>query len=244
MSWIGFSADGKRFAFSQTRATGIELWVGSASTGVAKAVTTPSLNGTLGQPCQWVSAAELLCEFVPVGRGPAPKAPTVPSGPNIQENAGKAAPVSTYQDLLKSAHDERLYEYYFTSQLAFVNATSGVRTSIGKPGLFEEVSLSPDGKYLLVAREKRPFSRLITADGFPKDVEVWTRTGQLVRTIADLPLAEQVPIGGVPTGPRSYRWHPVDPSTVVWAEALDGGDLKNKVPNRDRIVALAAPFIG
>jgi dipeptidyl aminopeptidase/acylaminoacyl peptidase len=30
----------------------------------------------------------------------------------------------------------------------------------------------------------------------------------------------------------------------VWVEALDGGDLRNSVPHRDRIVTLAAPFSG
>jgi len=31
---------------------------------------------------------------------------------------------------------------------------------------------------------------------------------------------------------------------LMWVEALDKGDLKNKVPNRDRLVALKAPFTG
>ena len=31
---------------------------------------------------------------------------------------------------------------------------------------------------------------------------------------------------------------------MLWAEALDGGDLKNKVPFRDKVMALAAPFTG
>src|SRR6185437_11428448 len=34
------------------------------------------------------------------------------------------------------------------------------------------------------------------------------------------------------------------PATVVWAEALDGGDPKNKVPFRDRVMSLSAPFTG
>jgi dipeptidyl aminopeptidase/acylaminoacyl peptidase len=68
--------------------------------------------------------------------------------------------------------------------------------------------------------------------------------GQLVKKIADLPSSEGVPINGVQTGPRSYRWHPLEPATLVWAEALDGGDLRNAVPFRDRIVTLKAPFDG
>ena len=36
----------------------------------------------------------------------------------MQENIGRAAPGRTYEDLLTSAHDEALFEYYFTSQIA------------------------------------------------------------------------------------------------------------------------------
>src|ERR1051325_11133492 len=31
-------------------------------------------------------------------------------------------------------------------------------------------------------------------------------------------------------------------ATIVWVEALDGGDLKTKVPFRDKVMSLAAPF--
>ena len=66
--------------------------------------------------------------------------------------------------------------------------------------------MSPDGQYVLVARIKRPFSRLVTAGGFPKDVEVWNRKGEVAAKIAEQPLGEGVPIGGVTAGPRAYRW--------------------------------------
>jgi dipeptidyl aminopeptidase/acylaminoacyl peptidase len=54
--------------------------------------------------------------------------------------------------------------------------------------------------------------------------------------VASLPLADQVPIRGVPTGPRYYTWRPTQPATLVWIEALDGGNPLTKVPYRDRIV--------
>ena len=65
---------------------------------------------------------------------------------------------------------------------------------------------------------------------------MWTTSGELVETLASLPLAEQVPIDGVPTGPREYDWRPTEPATLVWAEALDGGNPKTKVPHRDRLI--------
>jgi dipeptidyl aminopeptidase/acylaminoacyl peptidase len=108
--------------------------------------------------------------------------------------------------------------------------------------MIDSASASPDGRFVLVARVKRPFSRLLPAYRFPHEVEVWDRAGAVVRTVADVPMGDTIPINGVITGPRSHRWVPVDPATLVWAEAQDGGDLKNDVPHRDRLLTLAAPF--
>ncbi|HSC29362.1 MAG TPA: prolyl oligopeptidase family serine peptidase [Vicinamibacterales bacterium] len=240
---VSFSPDGKRLYFTNTRDTRIDLYIADVATGQTR-MADAALNGIAGG-CEWLDdSSAVLCGFVPPGRGPAPPAPKVPSGPNIQENYGKTGPVRTYQDLLASAHDEDLFEYYATSQLAFVDAATARRTPIGKPGLVSMTSVSPDGQYVIVRRTKRPFSRLLTWNGFPADVEVWNRKGESVRTIADLPMSDTVPIMGVMTGPRSYRWHPLEPATLVWVEALDKGDIRNKVPHRDRIMTIKAPFTG
>ena len=91
---------------------------------------------------------------------------------------------------------------------------------------------------------ERPFSWLVTARSFPKDVTVRNGSGELVAQIARLGLADAVPIGGVPTGPRRYTWNPTEPHTLVWVEAQDGGDPRRTVPHRDRVVSLSAPFSG
>ncbi len=242
---IGFSKDGSKLAFASVRDRGIELWIADAKTGQAKSVSTPSLNAAMGTPCEWLdNSKELLCTFVPATRGPEPKEPAVPDGPNIQENAGKAAPVATYEDINKNAHDDDLLEHYGTSQLEFVDAASGKRTPVGQPAMFDEFSASPDGRYVIIATLKRPFSRLLPADGYPKSVAIVDRGGKTVKAIADLPSEENVPILGVLPGPRAYRWNDAEPATAVWVEALDEGNPKNKVPFRDRIVMLKAPFAG
>ncbi|MGE0039976.1 MAG: prolyl oligopeptidase family serine peptidase [Vicinamibacterales bacterium] len=245
ISWVGFSPDGARFAFTQTRDTGIELWVGDAATGEAKAVTAAQLNASLGTPCSWIGdGASLVCRFVVPSRGAEPAPPAVPSGPNVQENRGKVAPVRTYEDLLTSAHDDALFEYYATSQLATVDAATGQRAPVGRPGIFRDVEASPDGRFFLAVRVNHPFSRLVEYDDFPATVEILDARGIPVRTVAELPLADNVPIGGVMAGPRRWQWNAAQPATLAWVEALDGGDPKNAAPQRDRIVELAAPFTG
>ncbi|MGE5812855.1 MAG: prolyl oligopeptidase family serine peptidase [Acidobacteriota bacterium] len=241
---IGFSPDGSKLAFGNVRERGIELWIADTANGQAKAVTTPSLNATLGTPCEWLdSSTELVCTFVPASRGPEPKEAAVPDGPNVQENAGKAAPVATFEDVNRNAHDDDLFEHYTTSQIEYVDAQTGKRTPAGKPGMVDEVSPSPDGQFVLVATLKRPFSRLLPANGYPKHIAILNRAGAPVKVIADLPSAEGVPILGVLAGPRSWQWNKAEPSTVVWVEALDEGNPRNQVPFRDRIVTLKAPFV-
>ena len=68
------------------------------------------------------------------------------------------------------------------------------------------------------------------------------RTGEKLRTVADVPMGDTVPINGVLTGPRDYEWVPTEPATLLWVEALDKGDLRNKVPHRDRLLTLQGPL--
>jgi dipeptidyl aminopeptidase/acylaminoacyl peptidase len=243
---LAFSPDGKHLAFTNTKATGIELWVADTATGQSRLLSgTDHLNAAAGEPCDWLEdSATIVCATVPAGRGAAPSEPRVPAGPNVHENFGKASPAPTLEDMLKTKYDEDLFDYYFTSQVAAYDVAGAKRTPIGKPAIVESVTPSPNGEYLLVSKVKRPFSHLYGMSGFPKDVEVWTRRGEVTRKIADVPTSEGIPMNGVVTGPRQYRWRPDRPATLTWVEALDEGNPKNAAPYRDRVVALSAPFNG
>ena len=238
-----WSANGKHFAFMNTTSTGIELWIGDSANGNVRKLKGVVLNATEGDAFQWMPDSKtLLVQLVPAKRAAAPVASGVPREPNAQESSGRPGPVRTFQDLLKTPHDEDLFEYYATSQLALVDSSSGKIIEVGQPAIFQNEDVAPDGKHILVSRIRRPFSYLHTSSSFPREVEVWDTTGKLVHKLASVPLADQVPIDGVITGPRSYRWRPTDPASLVWVEALDGGDPKKKVPHRDRALMLKAPF--
>src|SRR5207237_499797 len=84
---------------------------------------------------------------------------------------------------------------------------------------------------------------IVPMNGFPQSVQILGKGGETVKTIADLPSREGVPINGVETGPRGTHWRPDQPNTILWAEALDGGDSKAKVPFRDKVMALGGPFM-
>jgi dipeptidyl aminopeptidase/acylaminoacyl peptidase len=238
-----WAPDGKQFALANTTASGIDLWLGTPTSPKLRKVEGLRLNAAGCDPVTWFPDGEtLLCWAVPVDRSKPPAQPEAPPGPVIQVSTGKKAPARTYQDLLKNKHDEALFDYYFTSQLVLVDTESGKVTPVGKPGIIDSCQPAPDGKHLLVVWNHRPFSYTLPANDFPHAIEVWDTAGKLVHRLADLPLADGVPIEGVPTGPRNVAWRPDQPATLVYVEALDGGDPAKKAPHRDCVLSLAAPF--
>lgn len=239
-SW---SPDGKYIAAGNVTPAGIELWIIETATAKAKRVNGIFINTGYGG-FDWANSSTISATLVPSKRGPAPAyQDVVPMEPNIQETSGRSGQLATFQDLLKSPNDEKLFEYYATSQLALIDVAGKVR-EIGAPAIFSGAELSPDGKYILVSQIQRPFSYLFPSFRFPRKFEIWDTNGKLVKHLLDSPLIDNLPVQGVQTGPRGYSWIPTESATLIWAEALDGGDPRTKADHRDKLMTLAAPFAG
>jgi dipeptidyl aminopeptidase/acylaminoacyl peptidase len=243
-----WSTDGRRFAFVNTAAETVELWLGDAKTGETRQVPGVQLNPMLNDEVQWIPGqAKLLVKLVPRDLGTPPAGGSEPTGPSIQEADGASGQSSTYEarDTLNGKEDENVFDYYAVSQLALVDADSCAVTRVGPPGNYESLDPAPDGKHILVARIHKPYSYIVTYARFPREVEVWDTTeptNLVSHSIASLPLADRVPIHGVPVGPREFSWRATEPATLVWAEALDGGDWNVNVPARDKILLQKALF--
>jgi dipeptidyl aminopeptidase/acylaminoacyl peptidase len=237
-----WTVDGRRFAIIARHPDHFGLWVGSVE-GDLKEVKDLALNPLLGTAVEWLPGQKrLLVRRIPE-RGPAPQAPAVPVGPEILEGTGASAR-STYEarNLLRTAHDDALFEYYATSELVVVDPAKGKVKVVGKPALYNMADSSPDGRFLLVERLVGPWSHEVPWWRFASEIEVWDVDGKPVASVASLPLANEVPIHGVPLGPRGISWRATAPHTLFWVEALDGGDPVAEVPHRDRLMRLEAPF--
>ncbi len=242
-----WSPDGSRLAMLRGAEDGLELWVVEVATGQARRLTGPRVNAAFGPAIEWTpDSRAILIRLVPAGRGAAPEGANIPAGPIVQENAGRSAPVRTYQDLLAGPRDEALFDHYFTSQLALVPVDGGRARDIGAPGLVMDVSLSPDGRHILQTRVKRPFSYVVPARLFPTEIFVTDLDGRVTHRVADLPLRDDIPtqFDAVAPGPRNVHWRADRPATLAWAEAQDGGDARREATVRDRIYTLDAPFSG
>jgi dipeptidyl aminopeptidase/acylaminoacyl peptidase len=245
--WPSWSADGTRFAFDNTTADKVELWVGDANTGKARRIDGVQLNPILGSEASWIGASHrLLVKLVPADLGPAPAKSQVPAGPEIKEAIEGAGESSTYEarDTLAGPEDEALFDHYATAQLATVDADDGALVKIGAPAVYASVDVAPDGRYVLVEALKRPYSYVTTWERFAHDAIVFDLETGKPKTVASLPVADRVPVRGVPTGPRDFFWRGNEPATLIWSEALDGGDWKNEVPARDKVMQWRAPFAG
>ncbi|MFC5191641.1 prolyl oligopeptidase family serine peptidase [Algoriphagus aquatilis] len=245
MNGFSLSLDEKYLAFTQTESNGISLWVVDMTTYEAKKLTEPILNQVFGNSVAWLPDNSIIIKAVNPSRGAMPKAPLAPAGPVIQETSGNAAPSRTYQDLLANPYDETLFAYFMDSQLMKVSL-DGSKSPIGKPAMIKSMDISPDGNYLLIESIQKPFSYLVPADRFPYSVEIWTTSGEIVKTLAQIPLDEVRPTGfdATVTGPRGISWRADQAATLYWAEAQDKGDPKVKVVERDIVYTLSAPFTG
>jgi dipeptidyl aminopeptidase/acylaminoacyl peptidase len=241
---VSWAPDGASIAFTHQTESGIELWVADVASASARRLVGARVNDAFGRPFYWKNdSATIVARLVPEGRGPAPTPSTVPVGPIIQQSVGRAAQARTYQDLLKNADDEALFAHYMAARVALV-ALDGSIAEIGPEGLISRAEPSPDGEFLLVETIHRPFSYVVPVYRFPTRIEVWANDGTGVKSLADLPLRDELPPGfdSVATGPRSINWRDGADATLYWAEAQDGGDARTDSAVRDRVLMLAAPF--
>ncbi len=242
-----WSPDQKMIALTNTSEKGVEVWILDIKAASLSKLTDANVNANMRDVINWFEDSKsLLVKMIPENREPLIETENaVPTGPTISVNDGKKAQNRTYQDLLKNQNDEYNFEQLALSEIYKVMLNGNQELWLGS-AMYKNINFSPDGNYIMISKVEKPFSYLVPYYRFPSTTTIYTNKAKKVETILEVPLIEDLPKGFMATreGRRNINWRSDKPSTLVFAEALDGGDPDSIVEFRDRIFELEAPFNG
>lgn len=244
---FAWSPDESKMAFTHTTQTGVEVWIMDFNTLSAKKLTDAKANANLGNPITWFKDGNsLLVRMLPRDKPELIDTKSaLPTGPIVTVSDGSLAQNRTYQDLLKNKIDEENFDILTTSELYKVDL-NGKATLWKDKAIYRSESFSPDGNYVMITTIERPYSYIVPLSRFPVTTTIYDKDGKLVSEFDKKPLIEDLPKGfmAVQTGKRSISWRADKPATLVYAEALDGGDPAKEVEFRDEVFQIEAPFNG
>ena len=247
LSGFIWSPNEKMIACLNTTANGVEVWLLDVEKAVVKKVTEAVVNANMRNAVNWFKDNNaILVKMLPKNRKELINPlEAVPEGPTVSVSDGEKAQNRTYQDLLKNPNDEQNFEQLAYSELKKVSI-GGTISDFLPTAMYDDVSFSPDGNYIMVSHLKKPFSYLVPYYRFPYENNIYKKDGTFVKLVNDVPLNEVQPKGfmATRTGKRNMNWRDDKPATLFWAEALDEGDPEIEVEFRDAVYQLDAPFNG
>ncbi len=242
---FSWSPDQTKIAVTNTTKDGVEIWVLDLEKTMVSKITDANVNANMRDVINWFKDGKsLLIKMLPANRKELINvSAAVPKGPTISSNDGKKAQNRTYQDLLKNPNDEFNFEQLALSELYKINL-DGTKSKWKEADMYTSISFSPNGDYAMIVSVDRPFSYLVPYSRFPSKTNIYTKDGGLVSELLEVPLIEDLPKGfmAVRMGMRSISWRNDKPATLIYAQALDGGDPENKMEYRDEVFELKAPF--
>jgi dipeptidyl aminopeptidase/acylaminoacyl peptidase len=244
---FNWSPDEKMIAFTHTTLTGVEIWLLNINESKATRLMEGIANANMGNPIVWKKDnSGLLVNVLPEDRKELINTgEAIPSGPVISVSDGEKAQNRTYQDLLSNPNDEFNFEQLALSKIVSLDL-KGNATDFLPTAMYSDMSVSPNGKYVMVSTIKSPFSYIVPYYRFPNETNIYDLEGNFISQVNDVPLQEVLPKGfmSVRTGRRSMNWRNDKPATLIYAMALDEGDPENEVEFRDEVYQLEAPFTG
>lgn len=251
ISDLMWSPDSRRIAFLAHLPNGTEVWTADAATGRAQRFSNTRIMATLGtssaigitvdidtrpsRMLQWTPDGSLITLAVPANRGGEPRRDPVPAGPQMRQTRPEAAPGRTLPNLLRDAHDVRLFEHYTRAQLVELTPNGRAR-AIGEPRMYRSLSVSPDGRSIMADYTEGQLSLIVSHGSFPGRTVIMDRaSGNELLALGSRPLREGGGGGfggGAMGGLRGAAWLP------------DGSGLTylRRAGSEDQVMRVAAPF--
>ncbi|MBK8112417.1 MAG: hypothetical protein IPK46_19920 [Saprospiraceae bacterium] len=223
---------------------GVQAWLIDAISKTAKAIGNNNINGNISQAFVWLKTDEILFSTIPsTGVIYQLNKDTLPSGPITADNEGQSIESRTFQDLLKDEIDAQNFEKAVSSEIWKFNK-DGSKMLWKKAAMHDGLALSPDGTLIMISEIEKPFSYFVPFDRFPYTTTIFDNNANPVYEVERSPLLEYLPQGfmAVQKGRRQIKWKPDEGATLLWVEALDGGDPEKEANFRDEIFQLAYPF--
>ena len=247
LSNFSFSPDQKKLAFTNTTSFGVEVWVLDLNSNLSKKLTEPKVNANFRDVINWFEDSKsILVKMIPNTKQDIINTEeSIPIGPIVSINDGKKAQNRTYQDLLKNKNDEHNFENLAISDLYKVSL-NGKNIKWLSKAMYNRIDFSPDGEYVMVTTIEKPFSYLVPYFRFPYKTVIYTKYGKKIETVVEVPLIEDLPKGfmSVRKGKRKFNWRNDKPASLIFIQALDGGNPEKEVVYRDEVFQLDPPFNG
>lgn len=242
---LDWSHNGSRFAFTREGDAGIELWIVLVTRPEAPQLVTSRLNAGIDRGFHWLADGDrMLLTLVPKDRGAPPTGSADPNSARVVESSVHGGQLDALWAPGQGGLEAQLFEHYATSQLALWNPESSSLTEIGEPGIYTELQPAPSRDLFLTTRLVEPLGAAGDWTHWPRQVEIRGPKGQLLTTLAERNGPAPGAKGYAPTGPRNIGWGAGNEANAIWLEALDGGDPRREVPERDRLMTLDFPFEG
>ncbi len=241
---IQWSDDDTKVALTLLEEDGLRLWCIDVADRKAFKISDDLLNGVLTTPFMWHPNGTSMIILAKTSLADDLEDPenTIPTGPVISSGNRSISQHRTYQDLLKNPVDEVNFHNLSFSQIKVVTLEG--KSDLVTEGMIRSVSISPNGRYLLYSKIKPPFSYHLPASRFPFQVSVMDLDTYAEMVLEDVPLQDKLPQGFMAVHPyrRGFSWRNDKGDTLLYKQALDGGDPGNEVPFRDALYQLKPPF--
>lgn len=253
-----WSPDGRSLAYFANFDDGTHIYIADVGSGRSRQLTRSHVLATLHTSFEWTSdGRSIVTVLVPDNRGPAPREPAVPIGPQVRLSRDGENRLRTYNSLIEWPWQMNALEYYATGQLAMIDVASRRVQRIGEPAMFRNVDAGPNGDVLRVTIMQKPFSYLVPVNSYGQKEELWTRDGRVIATLSERPLNEGIrrQQGGQTDddqqqdGPtmRGVAWRP-DGAGISYLEQEpapeqpEGQAQRQNARRRDRVMLWAPPY--
>ncbi len=266
-----WSPDGEKIAFLAHLRSGTQVWIADAESGKVEVLNETFVMATLtgrsryqrdaiaspSQMLQWTPKGSVITLLVSADRGPEPEKNPIPDSPIIRHTREKATSTPTFPFLLRTSYDKELFRYYTTAQLAELEPGKPPR-AIGEPAMYMNISLSPDGRYILAERLTEPFSHIVSYINFPRDLLVMDMSGKILSSIRKIPLQEAAvrrdrrdPLDDLPRDVvwrpdgkgLSFLWRVPEPEKDKNKDEKEEKKGDNELERKDRLILLSPPFV-